>query len=99
MNHKKLIIIILVLKLLTGLLLIFQLPIWFSHEPDYYNVIRFIATERQLPTRENYEDADIRQATHPPLYPLLMLPVMLSYSLGASKILQAILSWSHCPFK
>lgn len=74
---KKLIIVILVLKLLTSLALIMVRPMWFSHEPDYYNVIRFIATERTLPTHENYEDADIRQATHPPLYPLLTLPVML----------------------
>lgn len=53
-------------------------PAWEYHEADYYNVVRFILSEQRFPTREDYPNgtADVRQATQPPLYFLLALPVL-----------------------
>ncbi|MCA9904635.1 MAG: glycosyltransferase family 39 protein [Anaerolineae bacterium] len=53
-------------------------PAWEYHEADYYNVVRFILSEQRFPTREDYPNgtADVRQATQPPLYFLIALPVL-----------------------
>jgi len=53
-------------------------PLWQGHEADYYNVIRFLVTEQRFPTPADYPngDADIRQATQPPLYFLIAAPIV-----------------------
>ena len=59
-------------------------PLWQGHEVDYYNVIRFLTTQGRLPTPDDYPagDADIRQATQPPLYFIITTPVVAAFDNG-----------------
>jgi hypothetical protein len=68
---------ILAMQLLLGIVYSFATPLWQGHERDYYNVIRFLDQNGRLPTANDYpaDDAEIRQATQPPLYFLLAYPV------------------------
>ncbi len=69
---------ILILQLILGAARIAAVPLWTDHEADFYNVVHFTVQNRRLPTIEDYPagDADIKQATQPPLHFLLMTPVM-----------------------
>ena len=68
---------ILAVQLLLGMVYSFATPLWQGHEPDYYNVVRFLDQNGRLPNAGDYPDGDaeIRQATQPPLYFLLAYPV------------------------
>jgi hypothetical protein len=75
-----LLLIILVVQGVIGLSYAASVPLWQEHEPDYFNVIRFLVDNGRLPTAADYPagDADVRQATQPPLYFFVgALPVML----------------------
>lgn len=61
---------VLALQLVIGLAHALATPLWIGHEQDFYAVIRFTVDNGRLPTPDDYPDgdADIRQATQPPLY-------------------------------
>lgn len=69
---------ILGLMLIAGSATAFTRPIWESHEADYLQVIRFWLDNGRLPEPEDYPngDAEVRQATQPPLYFIAALPVV-----------------------
>ena len=73
---RRLLFGIVVAKLVLGIAAAFLIAPWQGHEPDFYNVIRFIIREERLPTLEDYENPHLSQATHPPLYPLIALPLV-----------------------
>lgn len=54
------------------------LSLWGDHEADFYTVARFLVDQGRLPTPADYPagDAEVRQATQPPLYFLLIAPVI-----------------------
>jgi len=53
---------------------------WFYHEPDYFNVIRFLVENGRLPERDDFESTErgtgISQATQPPLFMYLSYPIV-----------------------
>lgn len=65
-----LLLLILAIQGIIGLGYAASVPLWQGHEQDYFNVIRFLVDHGRLPTPTDYPagDADIRQATQPPLY-------------------------------
>lgn len=79
MTARRVLLAILAVRFVLGLVGALQLPLWQTHEQDYYNVLRFWKAQGRLPTREDYppeEDPDLRQATQPPLYFLLAYPLV-----------------------
>ncbi len=79
MTARRALLAILAVRLVLGLIGVAQLPLWQTHEQDYYNVLRFWKVHGRLPTREDYppeEDPDLRQATQPPLYFWLAYPLV-----------------------
>ncbi len=77
-GNTRILLVLLALQIALGVSYAILTPLWQDHEPDYYNVARFIATERRFPTPADYPegDAEIRQATQPPLYFLIAAPVV-----------------------
>ncbi len=77
-GYTRFLLALLALQIVLGVSYAILTPLWQDHEPDYYNVARFIATERRFPTPADYPegDAEIRQATQPPLYFLIAAPVV-----------------------
>lgn len=75
---------ILVLQAVLGGMLSFAIPLWRDHEPDFFDVTRFVVEQGRLPTFEDYPngDADIRQATQPPLFFLLGAPLVALFDDG-----------------
>lgn len=71
-------ITILIIQFVLGTARIAAVPLWRDHEVDFYDVVHFLIQNGRLPAVEDYPagDADIRQATQPPLHFLLMAPVM-----------------------
>lgn len=69
---------ILALMLVAGSATAFSRSLWESHEADYLHVIRFWLDQGRLPEPEDYPagDAEVRQATQPPLYFVAALPVV-----------------------
>ncbi len=69
---------ILLIQAILGTAYALSSPLWNDHEPDYYTVVRFVVDHGRLPTEADYpaHDAEIRQATQPPLYFLLAYPVV-----------------------
>jgi len=69
---------ILIMQFILGTARIAAIPLWADHEADFFNVVYFTVQNRRLPAIEDYPagDADIKQATQPPLHFLLMAPVM-----------------------
>ncbi len=59
-------------------------PLWGGHEADYYTVARFLVERGRLPTAEDYPagDAEVRQATQPPLYFFLIAPLITLFDDG-----------------
>jgi len=54
------------------------MPYWTEHEADFYTVTRFWLQEHRMPTEADYPNRSgvILQATQPPLFFLLSLPVV-----------------------
>ena len=69
---------ILALQFTLGALYTFAIPLWRGHEQDFYTVVRFLAQNGRLPAASDYPngDAEIRQATQPPLYFLIAYPIV-----------------------
>src|SRR5664279_3258680 len=78
LKPRHLLIAILLLQLILGAAYSLSIPLWQGHEQDYYTVVRFLAEHGRLPTASDYPDGDaeIRQATQPPLYFLTAYPVV-----------------------
>ncbi len=78
MKTRSLLLAILAVQLVLGIVYSFSLPMWQGHEPDFYNVARFLARNGRLPAAADYPDGDaeIRQATQPPLYFLVAAPLV-----------------------
>lgn len=76
--------LILAFQLVMGLVTLIVLPLWQEHEPDYYTVIRFLTDSGRLPTEADYPpgEADVRQATQPPLFFLVAAPVVALFDDG-----------------
>ncbi|MDX2161417.1 MAG: glycosyltransferase family 39 protein [bacterium] len=76
----------------------FSLPLWGGHEADYFTVIRFLLREGRLPTADDYPDgdADIRQATQPPIYFLMAAPVVALFD-DAQAVPPGVLPILLCP--
>lgn len=59
---------------------VFQVPMWsgYHHERDTYRVARFLAQEGRFPTPQDYPPNmfEIQQGSQPPLYALLMAPLV-----------------------
>jgi hypothetical protein len=70
LRPHHLLLLILALQGVIGLGYAVSVPLWQGHEQDYFNVIRFLVDNGRLPGPADYPagDADIRQATQPPLY-------------------------------
>lgn len=72
--------LLLALQLITGLVAATAQPLWLGHEPDYFSVVRFLSENGRLPNRSDYEGAqrgaDISQATQPPLFSYVALPLV-----------------------
>jgi len=75
---RRALILILIVKLLIGVNYISRIPFWEGHEDDFYNVLRYTRVLQRLPTEADYPDgdADVRQATQPPLYFILSYPIV-----------------------
>lgn len=75
--RRPLVIIVVLYGIAAGLTAA-AVPLWGGHEADFYTVTRFLATNGRLPTADDYPagDAEVRQATQPPLYFLITLPIM-----------------------
>jgi len=71
---------LLCLKLIIGVLGAGVRPMWIGHESDYFSVVRFLVENRRLPERSDFEgaerSADIAQATQPPLFTFVALPIV-----------------------
>lgn len=69
---------ILLIQAILGTAYALAAPLWREHEADFYTVTRFVVENGRLPTASDYpaNDAEIRQATQPPLYFLLAYPVV-----------------------
>lgn len=69
---------ILVIQLGLGLITIVVTPLWQAHEADFYNVVRFILDNGRMPSDADYPpgQAEVRQATQPPLYFITSLPIV-----------------------
>ncbi|MEP7290562.1 MAG: hypothetical protein ABI835_02210, partial [Chloroflexota bacterium] len=78
MKSRYALAIILAIQLVLGAVYAFAVPLWQGHEQDYYNVVRFLDRNGRLPAASDYPngDAEIRQATQPPLFFLLAYPVV-----------------------
>lgn len=72
--------LLLVTQLILGLLAAGSFFPWLGHESDYYRVVRFLDENGRLPARSDFEDAergaDISQATQPPLFSYVALPIV-----------------------
>lgn len=72
--------ILLTAQIIIGIVAAVAQPLWLGHEPDYFSVVRFLADNGRLPSRSDYEgaqrDADISQATQPPLFSYAALPLV-----------------------
>ena len=70
--------LILAVQLTLGIAYIIATPLWQEHEPDFYNVARFILDNGRMPNEADYPpgQADVRQATQPPLFFLSSVPVI-----------------------
>ncbi|MBK8031289.1 MAG: hypothetical protein IPK17_17720 [Chloroflexi bacterium] len=77
-NRAYMVVIVLLLQLIFGTVYAIATPLWQGHEADYYNVVRFLVRHQRLPTAADYPagDAEIRQATQPPIYFLLAAPIV-----------------------
>lgn len=66
------------LMLIVGGALAAIVPLWQAHEADFYTAARILAREGRLPTAADYPagDADIRQATQPPLFFIAAAPLI-----------------------
>ncbi len=80
--------ILLILKLIIAALGASLRPMWLGHESDYFSVVRFLAENGRLPARSDFEgaqrDADIVQATQPPLFTYVALPIVVLLDDGAA---------------
>lgn len=78
MKPRYWLLLILALQLALGVVYTFSIPLWQGHETDYFNVVRFFAQNGRLPNADDYPDGDaeIRQATQPPLYFLIAYPIV-----------------------
>lgn len=81
MKPRTLLLGILAVQLALGILYSFAVPLWQGHEADYYNVVRFLDQNGRLPNATDFPngDAEIRQATHPPLYFLAAYPFVAAF--------------------
>lgn len=70
--------LILAVELALGLAYIVVTPLWQGHEADFYNVTRFIVDYGRMPGEADYPpgQADVRQATQPPLFFVAAVPVV-----------------------
>lgn len=75
-NQPRLLLVILALQLIIGTGYALTIPLWQSHEDDFFDVIRFWVNEGRYPTEEDYPEGEaaIRQATQPPLFMTLGYP-------------------------
>lgn len=77
-------IAVLVVKLIMGFIVIWQVPMWtaYHHELDTYNIVQIIRSEGRLPLPDDFPagEFEIRQGSQPPLYALLALPVVSAVS-------------------
>lgn len=81
MKPRTFLLGILAVQLALGILYTFAIPLWQGHEADYYNVVRFLDENGRLPNAADFPngDAEIRQATHPPLYFLAAYPFVAAF--------------------
>lgn len=77
-SGQRWLLLILALQIVLCLTTIVVTPLWQGHEADYYNVVRFLTTNGRLPTEADYPpgEADVRQATQPPVYFWVSAPVV-----------------------
>lgn len=71
-------LIIIAVQIALGIFWAAAAPLWGAHEADYYNVVRFLVQQGRLPTEADYPpgEADVRQATQPPLYFFAAAPLV-----------------------
>lgn len=83
---KRLPVLPIILLIYTALALLSAAaaPLWGGHEADYYTVARFLADRGRLPTPDDYPagDAEVRQATQPPLYFFVAAPLIALFDDG-----------------
>lgn len=77
-QSNRWLLLILALQFALGMAVIIVLPLWQGHEQDYYNVVRFLTDNGRLPDESDYPDgdADIKQATQPPLFFIAAAPIV-----------------------
>ena len=83
-RNTRILLVVLIIQMILGVSYAILTPLWQGHEPDYYNVARFIVDEHRFPTAADYPngDAEIRQATQPPLYFLIAAPIVALFDNG-----------------
>src|SRR5262245_11243488 len=78
LRTNRLLAAILIVQFMMGLASALNTQLWLLHEPDQYNVVRFLINHGRLPTENDYpaDDAANLQATQPPLYFLVAAPIV-----------------------
>lgn len=96
--HGIALALIVSVHVLIGAAYALTMPLWRTHEADFLHVTRILDQRGRLADETDYPpgEAAMRQATHPPLYTLVSLPVVALMDDGAEAPPQA-LPFLICP--